>query len=187
MTRLAGAALLLALGCRRDAPPRALDEDVPAPRAAPSARYRPALRDVLRPEARRALDESTVALLVPNDPGLVATAVVTSGRHWAAASIARGDHTITVHASRATPAPPPPPTRPTRRPQRPEEPAVEARIRGVHATLRGGGGQRVATWEERGVTYVLDVACTRADDPRCGTERFLRDLATSLVRLEGGR
>lgn len=186
MTRLAGAALLLALGCRRDAAPRALDDDVSLPRAEAPTRYRPALRDVLRPEARRALDESTVALLVPNDPGLVATAVVTSGRHWAAASIARGDHTITVHASRAAPAPPPPP-RPPRRGQRPEEPAVEARIRGVPATLRGGDGQRVATWEERGVTYVLDVACTRADDPRCGTERFLRDLATSLVRLEGGR
>lgn len=185
MSPRACAALLALAACRRE--PAALPADTeapPSPRVESPARYRPALREVLRPEARRALDESTVTLLVPDDPGLVATAVVTSGPHWAAISIARGDHTLAVHASRAPApvvAPAPQPAR------RPEAPTREERIRGFPAVLSGGDGQRAATWEERGVTYVLNVACTAADDPRCARERFVRDLATSLVPLEGAR
>lgn len=185
--RFAFASLLAA--CARDPRPAAPEAAVAeAPRAPAPARYRPALRDVLRPESRRALDESTVTLLVPDDPGVVATATVSAGPHWAAISIARGDHTITLHASRATPAPVAP-TPPGARGARsaPPPPPVTDRIRGVPATLSVAPRQRVAAWEERGVSYVLDVSCTLDDDPRCARERFVRDLASGLVPLEGGR
>lgn len=178
-------------GCRRG-------EDLPAPpspergsadlRAAP-ARERPPLRDLLTAASRRALDESTVTLLVPAEPAALATAVITSGPQWAAVSIARGDHTVTIHATsapapRAVPAP-----RAGSRPRaaEPAEPAPTDRVRGVAATLSSAEGVRAATWTERGVTYSLDLACAVRDDPRCARDRYLRELASSLVPLEGLR
>lgn len=42
-----------------------------------------------------------------------------------------------------------------------------------------------ATWEENGVTYVVEVECSRPDDRRCATEATLVDVAESLVFVGG--
>lgn len=142
---------------------------------APSARAR-ALRDVMRPASRAAVDATTVPLLLPDDLSLAATAVVTSGERWVAASIAQGDHTIAIHATRETMAPPQAP------------PAHRSRLRGVPATVSANEGVRVATWMEGGVAYMIDVECTRpAEDARCTQEGFVRALAERLVRVEAAR
>jgi hypothetical protein len=142
---------------------------------APSARAR-ALRDVMRPASRAAVDATTVPLLLPDDLSLAATAVVTSGERWVAASIAQGDHTIAIHATRDTMAPPQAP------------PAHRSRLRGVPATVSANEGVRVATWMEGGVAYMIDVECTRpAEDARCTQEGFVRALAERLVRVETAR
>jgi len=139
-------------------------------------------RALLRPAARRALDESVVSLLVPDDPALLATADVRAGNSWAAISFARGDHTLTVHASREGP-----PREPTRR----GRPAADVpwldRVRGAPALIIVGEGHRVATWVERGVTYTLDLSCVSADDPRCARERYLHELASGLVPVGDAR
>jgi hypothetical protein len=167
---------LLALGCRGAA--REPEAPPAEPASAPVARpYHPSLRDVMTERSRRALDDATVTLLVPDDPGLVATAVVTSGPLWAAISITRGDHALTVHASRGG----------SRVPEGAADAAREDRLRAAPATIVAREGQRVATWEERGVTYVLDLSCARPDDPRCARDRYLRELASALVPLGGAR
>jgi hypothetical protein len=135
-----------------------------------------ALRDVMRAESRAAVDATTVPLLLPDDLALAATAVVTSGERWVAASIAQGDHTIAIHATRETMAPPQDP------------PAHRSRLRGVPATVSANEGVRVATWMEGGVAYMIDVECTRpAEDARCTGEGFVRALAERLVRVEAAR
>lgn len=117
-----------------------------------------------------------VPLLVLDDPSLLATAEVRAGASWAAISFARGDHTLTVHAARGPAA-----SASTRRGRAsPDVPWLD-RIRGLPALVTAGEGHRVATWEERGVTYTLDLACVSAADPRCARERYLHELASALV------
>lgn len=123
-----------------------------------------------------------VPLLVPDDPALLATADVRAGTSWAAISFARGDHTLTVHASREGP-----PREPARRGRPPADVPWLDRVRGVAALITVGEGHRVATWVERGLTYTLDLSCVRADDPRCARERYLHELASGLVPLGDAR
>lgn len=196
--------LALAAACRREPPPASVQPGIDparAPRApetrapeaahpvaaqgvvtaptapAPAAPGRSrALRDVMRPESRAALDATTVPLLLPNDLGVAATAVVTSGERWVAASIAQGDHTVAIHATRETMAPP-------------ENPPVHRdRLRGVPATVTANEGVRVATWMEGGVAYMVDVECSRpSEDARCVEEGFIRALVAGLVPVEAAR
>lgn len=194
--------LALAAACRREPPPasvqpgldparaarapEAVAPEAPHPVAAqgvvtaPTAPAAPgrarALRDVMRPESRAALDATAVPLLLPNDLGVAATAVVTSGERWVAASIAQGDHTVAIHATRETMAPPQDP------------PVHRDRLRGVPATVTANEGVRVATWMEGGVAYMVDVECSRpSEDARCVEEGFIRALVEGLVRVEAAR
>lgn len=135
-----------------------------------------ALRDVMRPSSRAAVDATTVPLLLPDDLALAATALVTSGERWVAASIPQGDHTIAIHATREAMAPPA------------DAPVHRDRLRGVPATVSSNEGVRVATWMEGGVAYIIDVECSRpSEDPRCTQEGFVRALAERLVRVEAAR
>jgi hypothetical protein len=162
-------ALVLALlGCRREAPTVA---------QTPGADRARALRDVMRPDSRAALDATTVPLLFPNDLALAATAVVTSGPRWVAASIPQADLTVSIHATRE--AMPPPALNPPRH---------SDRLRALPATITVNEGIRAATWEEGGVAYMVDVECARpAEDPRCTADVFVRALVEGLVRVEAAR
>lgn len=158
---------LLAPACRRDA----------SPTTSPAPDRARALRDVMRPESRAALDRAPLALLFPNDLDLAASALVTSGSTWVAASVPRGDHTLSVHATNAAMAPP------TQDP-----PRHTTRLRGLPATVTANEGIRVATWEEGGVAYQVEVECARpSEDRRCTEEAFIRQLAEGLVRVGGVR
>lgn len=151
----------------------------PSPTAAPtvSAARARALLDVMRPSSRAAMAATTVPLLLPDDLGIAATAMVTSGERWVAASIAQGDHTIAIHATREAMSLPPG-----------DRPAHRDRLRGVPATVSSNEGVRVATWMEDGVAYMVDVECSRpSEDPRCTQESFVRALVSGLVRVEGAR
>ncbi len=169
---------LLLLACRRDVPtpsPPATPPTVVAPSTtAPTTVDPRRLRDLLRPESRRELDTSTVPLLLPRDERLVAVAVVTSGPRWVAASIPLADLTIAIHGNaNLNPAPPGVTLRHT------------GTLRGLPATVSRNELIRVATWEERGVAWSLDVECSnRPDlDARCVQEDYLRALAESLVEV----
>lgn len=187
-------AALVATGCRDERPARLAPPPPapapPAPRAAlrpPERLQRTPLRELLSPAARRALGDCMVTLLVPDDPSLVATADVRAGQDWAAISFPRGDHTVTLHAAR-----PSPPRGPERRrgrapPPPPPEPPREQRIRGARAEVSVAGGRAVATWEERGVAYTLDISCAVASDPRCTRERAVHEFASALVPLDAPR
>lgn len=169
----------LLLACRRDAPtpdaPPVTPPTVVSPATPPAtpvdARR---LRDLLRPESRRELDASTVPLLLPRDERMVAVAVVTAGPRWVAASISLADLTIAIHGN-ANLHPPPPG----------ETLRHTGTLRGLPATVSRNELIRVATWEERGVAWSLDVECSnRPDlDARCVQEDYLRALAESLVEV----
>lgn len=169
----------LLLACRRDAPtpdaPPVTPPTVVSPATPPAtpvdARR---LHDLLRPESRRELDASTVPLLLPRDERMVAVAVVTAGPRWVAASISLADLTIAIHGN-ANLHPPPPG----------ETLRHTGTLRGLPATVSRNELIRVATWEERGVAWSLDVECSnRPDlDARCVQEDYLRALAESLVEV----
>lgn len=105
---------------------------------------------------------------------MVAVAVVTAGPGWVAASISLSDLTIAIHGN-ANRHPPPPG----------EVLRHASTLRGVPATVSRNELIRVATWEERGVAWSLDIECSnRPDlDARCVQEDYLRALADSLVEV----
>lgn len=166
---------MLLLACRRDppaSPPPTPPTVVSQSPSAPADAQR--LRDLLRPESRRELDRSTVPLLLPRDERMVAVAVVTSGPRWVAASIPLADLTVAIHGN-ANLHPPPPG----------ETLRHTSTLRGRPATVSRNELIRVATWEENGVAWSVDVECSnRPDlDARCVQEDYLRALAESLVEV----
>ena len=171
---------LLALSCRRDPTPPAAPPVTPPTVVAPAAPSPTApadprrLRDLLRPESRRELDASSVPLLLPRDERLVAVAVVTSGPRWVAASIPLADLTVSIHGNANRHDPPPG-----------EVLRHSSTLRGVPATVSLNELIRVATWEENGVAWSLEIECSnRPDlDARCVQEDYLRALASSLVEV----
>lgn len=118
--------------------------------------------------------------LVPDEPSLIATADVRAGTYWAAITFSRGDHTVTIHVARAQGSTPTTP-RGGRAP--PTDVPRDQRIRGEPASVSVGAGRAVATWDERGATYTLEISCAQSDDPRCARERPVHELASSLVPL----
>jgi hypothetical protein len=171
---------LLLVACRRDPAPPAAAPATPPTVVAPSppSPLAPAdprrLRDLLRPESRRELDAATVPLLLPRDERMVAVAVVTAGPRWVAASIPLADLTVSIHGNANRHEPPPG-----------EVLRHASTLRGVPATVSRNELIRVATWEENGVAWSLEVECSnRPDlDARCVQEDYLRALAASLVEV----
>jgi hypothetical protein len=58
-------------------------------------------------------------------------------------------------------------------------------VRGHSAFITRNEAIWSATWEENGVSYVVEVECSRPDDPRCETEDVLVDVVEKLVFVGG--
>jgi hypothetical protein len=131
----------------------------------------PAPRGAGAPLARPAIPE-----LQFGDPADARAATVTRGEHFYAVSLRRGEVTLSIHATDVVhPAPPganvPPPP--------PDH------IRGVPARILVNEGIRSITWDDAGVSYVLEVECYRPfEDQRCTEDAFIRATAESLVMVE---
>ncbi|MEZ4337326.1 MAG: hypothetical protein R3B82_11950 [Sandaracinaceae bacterium] len=174
--RLVLFATLLA-GCGRvdGAEPRtaALDEVAPGPETV-VVTDRVAM---LGPDARAALDESRLPVLLPADEDLLATAVVTSGPHFVAwGADGEGVH-VSLHGTdyqwAIGDAPP--------------EPPID-QVRSRRAYVSMNEGIQMASWIEDGVAWALDVECDAVErDARCASDTYVRELAESLERVEVAR
>lgn len=140
----------------------------------------PAARDEVAREAfpesaRIALDDSPVPMLAPPEPARLATAVVTTGPHWAALSTNHEGLNVSLHVSG-------------------QAKVYEhiPRFDGTH-TVRGKEGFVTqnegiwsATWIENGVAYSLEIECDDFEMPACSGPEPITELAESLIYV-GGR
>lgn len=167
----------LSVGCSVEAASEvstSLDE-VEADQAAPVLVDRVAL---LSADARDALDASPHALLLPDDPTLLASTVVMSGPHFVAWAARDDGVAIALHGTDfrwtvGNDAPPPPPT---------------DQVRGQLAEVSQNEGIRTATWDEGGFAWALDVECEDVyHDARCADDAYVRALAERLAFVGGAR
>lgn len=129
-------------------------------------------------EARRSIGASRLPILLPEDPALLASTIVTSGAHFVAWS-AEGDGLhISLHGTDyrwrvGTDAAPPPGT---------------DQVRGRLAVVSENEGIQTATWDEDGLAWALDVECEQVyDDARCTEQSYVRALAETLQGFGGAR
>ena len=170
--------VLVALaGCSTEDPAWAsadLDEVAAAPSTAPVLTDRVARLD---PESRATVEASRLPILLPADEALLDTAVVTSGPHFIAwggqadgvfVSVHGTDHRWTVGREEPTEMPP------------------ADLVRGRPGLVTENEGIRIATWDEGGIAWALDVECEQVErDARCADDSYVRALAESL-ELHGG-
>ncbi len=185
------AALSLLGGC--DGAPRETGEkqepatqkqaSVPAPATpAPTVVARPNFGGPVHAETLAALPAaerekvatSPVPVLVPKDPAWHPKLVITTGPHWFAFSVTQNGVTVSVHATRVAHVHP---DMPAKKPDRD--------LRQTKAFI--GQNELIwnASWQERQVAYSLDVECAVTADARCADDKFLIQMAESLVYVGG--
>lgn len=128
--------------------------------------------------AQEVVSRSRLPLLVPRDPQLLSTAVVTAGPRWIALSAAGEGFTVALHGTNQAPfeiAEETPPASPN------------DTVRGAPAVVSENDGIRTATWDEAGMAWALDVECHDVEqDARCADDTYLRSLAEQLELIGGG-
>ncbi len=183
------AAAALVVACQ-DAPRDTGQEREPATRARAPLPAAPSPTVVARPDfsgpidavalghlpgaEREKIPASPVPVLLPQDPALLSKLVVTTGPHWVAFSVTREGVTTSLHATRVAYVHPDMP------PQMPD--------RDLRKTKAFVGQNELiwnASWQEREVAYSLDLECAVTADARCADERFLIEIAESLVYVGG--
>jgi hypothetical protein len=124
--------------------------------------------------AARVVPSSTLPVLVPRQPELLAAAVLMVRPRWYALSTRSSGLTVSLHASGSAH----------------RYPHIGAL--GGNRALRGSAGfvghNRgiwSATWVENGVAYALDVECAALPDPRCEDETELLALVEGLAYVGG--
>jgi len=129
-------------------------------------------------EARRAVEASRLPILLPEDPSLLASAIVTSGAHFIAWSAEGDDVHVSLQGTDfrwrvgTEPAPLP----------------GTDQVRGRIAVVSENEGIQTATWDEDGVAWALDVECAEVyDDARCTEQSYVRALAETLQGFGGAR
>ena len=188
---LGAAALSLLVGC--DGTPRETGQKkepatqkratLPAePAPAPTVVARPNFGGPVDAEALAALpaserekvSASPVPVLVPKDAAWLPKLVITTGPHWFAFSVTHDGVTVSLHATRVAHVHP---DMPAKKPDR-----------DLRKT-KGFVGQNEliwnASWQEREVAYSLDLECAVTADARCADDKFLIQMAESLVYVGG--
>ncbi|MEM6990913.1 MAG: hypothetical protein AAF721_10460 [Myxococcota bacterium] len=131
--------------------------------------------ETLPESAQREVDMAPVPMLVPNDAALLASAVVTTGKHWAAlASHADGIH-VSVQASGEAKVYSH--IKPVRGPDQ---------VRGQDAFVTHNEGIWVASWIEHGVAYNVELECADIKADACQNEQAVTAVAEGLTFV-GGR
>lgn len=130
--------------------------------------------EALSPDAQRAIESSRLPILLPENPALLASVLVTTGPHFVAWA-AQGDGVhVSLHGTDhrwrvGTEAPPAP---------EPDQ------VRGMRAVVSQNEGIQTATWDEGGVAWALDLECAQAyRDARCAEPSYVRALAETLQRF----
>jgi hypothetical protein len=133
----------------------------------------PAARALLADPARDAADASGLPLLVPADAGLLASAVVTSGEGWIAASMQSDGLHVVVHGLAIAV----------------ERPGLASELAGALEPIRVSQSHAIWTvsFESTGVAWSLDLECAQGPrDPRCQSADAARSLAATLVAVTSG-
>ena len=175
------------LGCDEPSappPPVAPKPAAPAPTAAKTVEAKidwpqhidEGARAALSAEAREAVDRSPVPVLVVNRAAFLAASKVIAEPNYYALSIQAEGVSVAVQASRIA----------YKYDHIPPQKGP-ARVRGIPAFTTENEKIRSATWEEYGIAYSIDVECAKLPDPRCENDRFVLELAESLVYVGGAR
>ncbi|HZO14406.1 MAG TPA: hypothetical protein VFB62_14135 [Polyangiaceae bacterium] len=177
--------LCFQLGCDEpSAPPPPVAPKPAAPTAAKTVeakvewpqRIDEGARAALSAEAREAVDRSPVPVMVVNRAPYLAASKVIAEPNYYALSIQAEGVTVAVQASRIA----------HKYDHIPPQQGP-ARVRGIPAFTTENEKIWSATWEEFGVGYSIDVECKKLPDPRCESDRFVLELAESLVYVGGAR
>jgi hypothetical protein len=124
----------------------------------------------LTPDARVAVATSTVPVLVPADPKLLAAGVVVAEKVFFSFSADVDGLTVTVQGSRLAH-------------QYDDIQPIEGTdsIRATKGLLTTNEGIEHASWSEFGVSYSLDLECADRRDARCAADHsYLRTVANGL-------
>lgn len=125
--------------------------------------------------SQTAVAKSTVPVLVPADPALLAVAVVMVEEVWTAVSASGGGVTIAIHCTRlAHKYEGQPPI------------AGDRDVRGTKGFVTQNESIRSASWNEHGVGYSLDVECADPTEARCGDDKYLLSVVEGLRYVGGG-
>lgn len=128
--------------------------------------------------SQEVVSRSRLPLLVPRDPALLSTAIVTAGPRWIALSASGEGFTVALHGTNQAPfeiAEETPPSAPN------------DTVRGAPAVVSQNDGIRTATWDEAGMAWALDVECYDVEqDAHCADDAYLRSLAEQLELIGGG-
>lgn len=176
---------VLQLGCDEPSappPPVAPKPATPAPTAAKTVQAKvawpqqihEAARAALSAEAREAVDRSPVPVLVVNRAAFLSASKVIAETNYYALSTQADGVTVSVQASRIA----------HKYDHIPPQQGP-ARVRGIPAFVTENEKIWSATWEEYGLGYSIDVECAKLPDPRCDNDRFVLELAESLVYVGG--
>jgi hypothetical protein len=164
---------LVLLGACTEAPRgahQALGETEQVPVATPRV-------DALAPEARAAIDQSRLPILLPSDPAFLRAAIITHGPHFSALSSSHDSITLSVAATDA-------------RFENAEEMAPMQpvdQVRGQPATFAVNDMIRTVSWDEAGLAWAVDVECADPErDARCASDDYLRSIVEGLELAGGG-
>jgi hypothetical protein len=137
-------------------------------------RHDPGALAALPEASQNAVARSPIPVLVPGRTDLLAVGTVIAREHFYAFSARTGDVSVAIQATRITH-------------RYPSIPAAEgpATIRGSRAFVTQNEGVHHATWRENGVSYALDVECSRPFEGACADDAFLLDLAEHLAYVGG--
>jgi len=132
-------------------------------------------REALSEAARVALDEAPVPMLAPPEPARLATAVITTGPHWAALSTNYDGLNLSLHVSGQAKV-------------YEHIPRFDGThtVRGHEAFVTQNEGIWSAAWIENGAAYSLELECSSPDLPECSGPETITELAESLSYV-GGR
>lgn len=130
-------------------------------------------RAALTEPARAAADASGLPLLLPDDAALVASAQVTSGDGWIAASMQADGLHVAVHGLAVAI----------------EWPSLLAEVGGALDAVRVAHSHAIWTvsFEAHGMAWALDVECASGPaDARCASPDAARGLAATMVAVSAG-
>lgn len=138
--------------------------------------HRPFDAGIMRPEERAEIDSVTLPVLLPNDPALLASANVTSGPDWYAASM-RGDGVrVMVHGT----------NRSVSQPSLANDVPPDRRPAPGEATVSRMDGIVHAAFVQFGAAYTVDVECEPPTDARCTDDAYVNGLLERFG-FAGGR
>jgi len=126
-------------------------------------------------ESQRKIPDSTVPVLVPSDPKLLAVGVVMVDAVYYAFSANADGITVSIHATRVA----------HKYDDIPPTPGVTP-IRGTKGFVTENEGIRATSWSEFGISYSLDLECGTAGDARCKDDAYVLQLTEGLRYVGGG-